>query len=74
MDLPKIKVPLILGIWGGKGQVSSAASRGCTTRCAAPAVPSPPFLHPVGAAAWLCQPLGVVTTRLTSSCAPPPAG
>jgi hypothetical protein len=21
MDLPKIKVPLILGIWGGKGQV-----------------------------------------------------
>lgn len=20
MDLPKIKVPLILGIWGGKGQ------------------------------------------------------
>lgn len=22
MDLPKIKVPLILGIWGGKGQVS----------------------------------------------------
>lgn len=23
MDLPKIKVPLILGIWGGKGQVSN---------------------------------------------------
>jgi hypothetical protein len=22
MNLPKIKVPLILGIWGGKGQVS----------------------------------------------------
>jgi len=25
MDLPKIKVPLILGIWGGKGQVRSQA-------------------------------------------------
>lgn len=24
MDLPKIKVPLILGIWGGKGQVNAA--------------------------------------------------
>ncbi len=26
MDLPKIKVPLILGIWGGKGQVRKPAA------------------------------------------------
>jgi hypothetical protein len=34
MDLPKIKVPLILGIWGGKGQVRPAAA----AAAAAPAV------------------------------------
>jgi hypothetical protein len=26
MNLPKIKVPLILGIWGGKGQVRTRAA------------------------------------------------
>jgi hypothetical protein len=28
MDLPKIKVPLILGIWGGKGQVRRRGAAG----------------------------------------------
>jgi hypothetical protein len=30
MDLPKIKVPLILGIWGGKGQVRHGGHQGVT--------------------------------------------
>jgi hypothetical protein len=28
LDLPKIKIPLILGIWGGKGQGESQAASG----------------------------------------------
>lgn len=35
MDLPKIKVPLILGIWGGKGQGERPPS--CTAGCSTPA-------------------------------------
>jgi hypothetical protein len=34
MDLPKIKVPLILGIWGGKGQGKTFQVRPvCTWNC-----------------------------------------
>ena len=29
MDLPKVKVPLILGIWGGKGQGKTFQVGGC---------------------------------------------
>ena len=32
MDLPKIKVPLILGIWGGKGQGKTFQVRSGDTR------------------------------------------
>jgi hypothetical protein len=32
MNLPKIKVPLILGIWGGKGQVRTGGGR-CSRDC-----------------------------------------
>ena len=33
LDLPKIKVPLILGIWGGKGQGECAAARAQRQPC-----------------------------------------
>ncbi len=33
MELPKIKVPLILGIWGGKGRHCIEASRDLDTPC-----------------------------------------
>jgi hypothetical protein len=39
LDLPKIKVPLILGIWGGKGQVRLCLLTNCTVLCTGPALP-----------------------------------
>lgn len=35
MNLPKIKVPLILGIWGGKGQVSNTDGEAAAATVAA---------------------------------------
>ncbi len=38
-DLPKIKVPLILGIWGGKGQGKTFQVSGCGWPATTPTTP-----------------------------------